>query len=504
MKTPLGALCGLLALSLLFPKNARAEAPPLESPASPGLALGQALAQALKHEPSFQVSRLEVPLSRLALNRERAAWDPRIGGRVDLTDERFPASTGLDGARVRKTDTRSTSVTLTKPFKQGGDLQLSANDNRRASNSTFTLLNPSFRSGLSVKLNKPLARTAGRDSTQRQLRQSRLDWKRAALSLREQVLNLLARTERAYWTLAANQEKQGVAKLSLNQARQLLEWNRSRVEAGALARIAVIEAQAAVAQREASLLGAELALENARIAMLEIVSPPVQPGSTVPALASLPGTLLPQLPDHEQILAQALQFNPSYRQVLLDLETSKIEVAFARDQLLPRVDLVASLELNGLGSNRENSFQQAFHANLPTYFVGLSWEVPLGRRGAHSELQRRRLRLKQALLQIKAIELKVESQVEAARRRYRLNVQTQEVTQRSLEAAQTKLNAERERYEEGMITADDLLRFQRELAEAHSRDVSARTQTSISAMEILQVAGTLPEQRGVTLAELGL
>ena len=65
-----------------------------------------------------------------------------------------------------------------------------------------------------------------------------------------------------------------------------------------------------------------------------------------------------------------------------------------------------------------------------------------------------------------------------------------------------KLEAEEQLYSEGLITADDLLRFQRELAEARFGEATTRTQASISAMRVLATAGILPERRGVALEEL--
>lgn len=466
------------------------------------LPLGEALARALEREPSFQVDRLQVPIAEIARDQQRTTWDPVLSGSATLSDDDAVASTGLDGAVVRKSDTRRASMSLVKPLEKGGQVSLTANDSRALTNSSFALLNPAYRSGVQVRLERPLARGYGRDANSRMLRRADLSLERTRHELRSKVLDLISRTERAYWNLASAQEKRDVAQISLDAARQTLDWNRSRVEAGALARIAVIEAEAAVSQREAALLNAELALENARVSLLELVDPPVRPSSQLPPLGSAPGEALPDHPEHDAVLAAALASHPSYQQALLDLRTSEIEVAFARDQVLPKIDLVASMEVNGLGSNRGNSLDQAISSDFQSYFVGLSWEVPLGRRNARRELKRRRLLVEQALRQVKNIETQLENSVEGALRRYAVNLRSQAVALKSLEAARIKLEAEQDRYKEGMITADDLLRFQRELAEAHANEVTARTQTSISAMEIWTAAGTLPERRGVALTAL--
>lgn len=487
----------LLALALASP---RAHAN--DRVGSAGLSLGDALGRALVQEPDLQVTRLAVPVAEAARDRDRAAWDLFYSGRAEFRDDDVIASTGLDGATVRKSETRTTELGLTKPLGDGSRVSLTGTDGRTVTNSSFALLNPAYRSGVQVSYQRPLARGSGRDANRRQLRRSELSLDRAGWELRAAVLDLLTRTERAYWTLASAREREDLSQLALDEAEQLLEWSRDRVAAGALARVAVVEAEAAVAARRASRLAARRSAEDAQLALLRLVDPPARPGRVLPALESRPGEALAEVPAHDALLADAFRNHPGYRQALLALTEGEVEVAFARDQTLPRVDLVATMAANGLGADRHDSVDLTSTLDFPSYFLGVSFEVPFGQRSARAELRRQRLVLEQSIRRLKSIEVDLETSIETALRRYAIDVESQAVAHLSVEAAKAKLQAERARYEEGMITADDLLRFQLELAQARASEAEARARTSITAMEMFAAAGTLPERRGVTLGDL--
>jgi outer membrane protein TolC len=468
------------------------------------LSLSEALVQALERSPQLRVARLEPTLARERVERERAGWDPVLGLVVDRSDSKLPASSGLDGAPVRDSDTTAAAVTLTRPLGDGSSVELGISDRRNASNSTFAIVNPTFRSGVSVTYRRPLLRGSGRDSNRRGLGLAELELERTRWILRREVLAVLAATERAYWNLGAARERVGVAELSLDQARTLLEGNRFRAETGALSPVSVLEAEAAVTERRDSSFLAQRARARAEVELLQRVAPPVRADLDNPVLRDSPGAALPEVPEHIELMRLAYENDPGLRLAHLDADARGVELAFAKDATLMRLDLTASLEANGLSGSRSTNSDQLAGLDYPSSFVGLVFEVPLGKRAARAEQRRAAVAVERSLAAVRVAEVDLTSRVEDARRRYRFDRQRIEVAQDRVVAAERKLVAEEQRFIEGLLPADDLLRFQRELAEARVSEVGARAGAALATVDMWAAAGVLPERRGVALDELGL
>ncbi len=469
-------------------------------PASaPPLGLAEALSRALESNPQVAVSRLSPRIAEAALRRERSAWDGRARASHEFNDVTDPAASGLDGATVRQSETRSTSFGVVQPFVDGSTLEAAWTDRRTLTNSAFALLNPQYRAGVSVTWRRPLRRGFGQDVNRRSMARAEVSLESSRWELARDVQDTLAAVERAYWNLAAARDQRSVARLSLEQAQTLLEANRYRAEAGLLARLAVVEAEAAVAERRDALLVSEREVQRAHNEVLRLVDPPARPGQKIGDLADVPGVDLPAPPVWDEVVAQLLVRNPRYRLSLLELETQKVELAFARDGLLPRLDLVTTLSTNGLAGGRGNAIEAATELDFPTWFVGLSYEMPFGNRAAKAEHERVKLTVERAVRTVKALETDLETQAFDRLQRYTTDLGRIHFSRLRIETALAKLHAEEERYREGLISADDLLRFQRELAEARASEVNSRVAASLSLLDLWALIGVLPERRGVAL-----
>lgn len=501
MHLPARGVCGALLGALLAPAlaadplDAVFSPPPLDAPP---LALAEALALALERDPELEVSRLDPRIAKHAADRDAAAWDSTLQGNYNRTLDTSQTSSRLDGARVTDTDEASGSLGVVKPLRAGGSVEAEYSHRRSETNSSFTTLNPAYRAGVAVTLRRPLLRGRRVDTSRRALHLSRVAEDQGTWTLRGVVLDTLARTERAYWALAEARRRHQVARLSLDQAETLRRTSQVKVDAGALAPIDVLEADAAVTERRAALVGAARQVAAAEATLLRLIDPPPRPGAHPPPLADAPAQGLPPAPPYEELVRLALTRNPQYRLAVLEVESEEIQLRFARDQLLPKIDMVATLRANGVDGGLGGANSQAATLDFPRYFVGFSWELPLGRRAARAEHARRRLTVERAVRRLEARQRALEGDTELALRRYRVDLAGVEVSEARVAAAAAKLAAEEGRYEEGLITADDLLRFQRELAEARSSEVSARAQASQSALELWVVSGTLADQRGVS------
>ena len=96
------------------------------------------------------------------------------------------------------------------------------------------------------------------------------------------LMDIVQRTEDAYWDLIARQDERRVAEKSLETARALLDQTQAQFEVGVVSRVEVVQAEAGVADREFSLIRAQAQERNSQDALIDVVlGPYLEPESDV-------------------------------------------------------------------------------------------------------------------------------------------------------------------------------------------------------------------------------
>ena len=140
-----------------------------------------------------------------------------------------------------------------------------------------------------------------------------------------------------------------VEERGLDLAKELLRQNEGRFKVGALARTAVLESEAEVARREANLVRVRAAQRITRDNLRALVNA----RETDDALLMIEPADRPAVPRAELDLENSLRVRYTERPELvaarLNLDGRRVERKIAENRLLPRLDLVAGVGLNGLG-----------------------------------------------------------------------------------------------------------------------------------------------------------
>src|SRR6185436_12628592 len=79
-------------------------------------------------------------------------------------------------------------------------------------------------------------------------------------------------------------------------------------------------------------------------------------------------------------IKEALELRPDYRQALLDIQRRNINLAFAKDQALPRLDLQGSLSLLGFDNTLSSSAERIARRDQTGWSVGAIFSVPIPNR----------------------------------------------------------------------------------------------------------------------------
>jgi len=348
-----------------------------------------------------------------------------------------------------------------------------------------------------------------------------LDRDRSSAQLTRQAMETVAEVEKAYWGLVAARRELNVRRGNLTLAEQQRKDTRVRIEAKTSAVSDLAQPTAEVERRRGELLQAQEWVVRAERALKLLVADGLE--DPIWAQDVIPGDA-PDTPQSPVDVARALGDARRNRPELADLTArgsqEDLQIKLARNQLKPRMDLVASYTIRGLAGDLEssslplnfpislpsslnggfgNSWSNLFDQKFPDLVVGVSFDVPIGRREtraqmAEAESDRRRVSTEMAGMheRIATEVLNAATALETAAGRI-------QAARAGLVAAQTQLRAEQDRYQAGLSTNFFVLTRQNDLAAAQLAEIAALTDYRKAQTELARASGTLLRDRGIRI-----
>ena len=192
-------------------------------------------------------------------------------------------------------------------------------------------------------------------------------------------------------------------------------------------------------------------------------------------------------PDMANALAEALVKRPELQQQALEMDNRDMNIAYFKNQKLPRIDLIATLGLNGLSGEKksdllpdteyEGSYGDAFSSMADSdgyeWKVGFTVAYPWGNRAAKSRYRQAEQEKLKALYQYKRIEGACETDVKNAWVGVSRSLERVDVAERFEELAAVTLDQEMERLEQGLSDTFRILQYQDDLIDAKIRKTTA-------------------------------
>jgi HAE1 family hydrophobic/amphiphilic exporter-1 len=164
--------------------------------------------------------------------------------------------------------------------------------------------------------------------------------------------------QHAYWELAFALHAQQVAVDNLNLAREQFRVTEAQVVAGTTAPLSRAEIDTQIAANEANLLAAAKAVALAENTFKQLVlrdpAAPEWKAAIIPT--DTPSFDLTPL-NLNDALTEARANRPELRNLRLQAEINQLDLAFARNQTRPRIDVVATISTTGLAGSPASSTQ---------------------------------------------------------------------------------------------------------------------------------------------------
>ena len=270
------------------------------------------------------------------------------------------------------------------------------------------------RSAVGLSLTQPLARDAGAEVTQAKLNMARLDTTAAEHASLDAETSVVAEAILLYQDLVFAQQRVAAAQEKINTSTRLLGEAQALSRQGRLAQTDIWEVENALARYRSALSEAiqhQRERSNRLRAMLMM-----EPSAVLfTAVDALPDVQAPLPDEAQESLRMALAKRDDYQMRKVQVEREGIQLVYAKNQKLPRIDLVASYGLNGLEYGGRMAVNVQNMRPYPGWTFGVQASLPLGtNKQAEADLQSAALRREDALLALQAMEAQIAADIDTS------------------------------------------------------------------------------------------
>lgn len=473
------------------------------------LSLADAVVKALQNNLDISIGRYTKE-SRLAdIVIEQAKFDPTISLNGQYNRQVAPLNrpilgfTGANLQEITKFDQNTSSVTadITQNLPTGAnyDLNYSPQRNYVSGPNTF-LFNPAWTGGLALTVTQPLLKNFGTalNKTFISIAQNNATVEQHVFL--DRVLTVIATVEQTFWEMVFANENLKVAQAALKAAEELLASNRAKAKAGVMSIVDVLQAEAAVASRVEQILIAEKSIRDQEDQLRRLLNPAEEELRQDLRLTPLdpPITSLEAISLQEAIDI-AMERRPEILQAGKNVESSDLNVKFAKNQMLPTLSFQGTMGLTGLGADYGDSTRRNLGGDFYNYGAGLVLSYPLGNRSAYSTYNKRQLESRNAQSSLQSVRQQVIVGVREAVRRVHTDFKRIETTRSARIMAEKQLQAEQERLKVGLSTTRFVLDFQRDLATSQGNELRATVDYNKSLSNLARNKATTLERYDLTL-----
>lgn len=398
------------------------------------LTLKDVIGLALARNRMLLNSRLDREVQRVSLEVTEDRWSPRVTASSFASRDRRDHKSGV-GARM------SLRVPTGGAFALSWDETLSSRfDDARSQTLSFS---------------QPLLKGAWADIDGATVRQARLRERIDTLAFRQASADLVVSVIGSYWALIGAARQVEIGEVSLQRAREQLGATRALIRAGRVASREAGRSEAAVANRELSLIRARNGLEATQFALLDILE--LDSAIRIRPLEAL------QVERKDVAFAQsyeaALRNRADFLQTRIRVDIAKIALAVARNNRLPDLAVRFNWTRNDSGQT-EN-------------VVRMDATIPLTDRTPALERLRADTALRKAERSVVELREAINIEVRQAVNDVEVGLRLTDLARGSRELAEANLAVERAKFGQGLSSTFEVAASEDELVQAEQAEADA-------------------------------
>lgn len=516
MKKPL-LLAGLIFAFLPF---LSAQERPLEKVE---LTLRECLMKALENNLDIAVQALDPEISSFSLRQQKDIYWPEL--RLGYFNYNYNYLTNWAVQGVNYLDrTYRYNVGLTQKIFTGGEIELSILTSSSDTTRALTLVNPSYSGEFRLDFVQPLLKGFGPKMANMEIKKAQNLLDISVVGLKSSLLQKVYEVEEAYWNLVDALENLNVYELTLSQNRERLLREREGARTGVKSSLDVLRTETEVANYENYVLSAraQAAASEDRLKGLFNMAPEGLARATALIPLDSPGLDKADL-SFEDALRTAYAESPELEKLTREMNSIKLDVSYQKNQLLPQLDLQASLWYPGqsgdvliykdnnpysgeivgkIKGSRIDSFKDVFDFKYRNWYVTLNLSIPMDSLFSKAGLAKAKLEEEKKRLEWQRTEQTIYYAVLETYKDMKNREEQINTASRYRELTETRLRAEEERYNLGLVGNEWLFQYQRDLANARVSEIKARINYRIAVAKLEKTMGVSLKKKRLRFREI--
>ncbi len=477
------------------------------------LTLEEAIAAMLQENFQIRIQEQDTLISKDAIDSAKGEFDPYFFAETwwevvnkDQNALDFVQTGAMLEQRYWEEDNIRfrTGIGGKTPF--GTKVELSMNmmegSNTITRNNPTSIFDPEYESFAGIAVTQPLLRDFGTAVNRAPIRVAELELGVTYYEREILITNQLVEVINAFHDIIYAQENLRVKQEAVELAETLLEENQKRVELGRMSQLDITQAKVQVSQAEEEVILAEDFLRDRKAALVRLIhsrrNPDILNFSVLGELESDP---IPT-PNAVQLERLAWLHRPDFLLARALVEQESVRRHYARNQMLPELNLQFNYGFTGLSNSVRNSFRRMEDMDTTQWSAGLVLRVPLSNTRARSEARAAERRRLQADIEVQRVEQQIYIDIHNAIERLETLQRRLRTAQQSIQLAEESLEVENRMLEEGRSTSFQVLQAQDALSNARTRHLAALVDLKKASAELDVVSGRLLNQYGLELTEI--
>jgi HAE1 family hydrophobic/amphiphilic exporter-1 len=320
-----------------------------------GIAIDDVVSMALSRNTDLAVSQSNRRIASFQIVAANGAYDTKFqlqpSYQVQVEAPLSPLNSGPDGGPITQI-TAGATAGFSGSTLSGGSYNVFTSAQRVDSNFIYNGYDPYYETALGFSFTQPLARNRAIDANRRQIEISRINADLSSDDAALQASNTIDSVLVAYYNLVAAWKNVAIQEDALRQAKAQSESNARLVLHGAAAPVAVVESDTQVNEFQNDVYSAiqNVASQQNTIKQL-ILGNPADPLWTANLVPTTPISNEIAEPSIDDVVLSALKRRPEVAQLRENMREENVNVAYAKDQTKPQVDLNLGVTENGFAGN---------------------------------------------------------------------------------------------------------------------------------------------------------
>jgi outer membrane protein TolC len=483
--------------------------------------LNECIIQAVKRNLGVAVQVYSSELASLSVSRSREKFLPTLGFDFGKQDQNSASYSWIDASDRVTTNYGNYGGSLSQAIPFGGNFSVSLTGYKNLTNSRFQTINPRYGNTLTFSFSQPLLKDFGWGISHKDILVARNSRDIAENDLKKNLLDIVYSVEQTYWQLVLSIESLKVRQQSLKLAEDLFDQNQKKVKIGTLAPKEILSVQSDVASRKADILQPQSQVKDYMDSLRALINSLDPAGGGEIAPADMPPFERYDI-GVDEAFALALKNRPDLKSSALGIRNRELDYAFAKNQLLPQLNLSASYWSPGIGGDQilyldnnpltgvvigripggaNMALRDAFHFKYNNWSVALSLDVPLNSVFSRAATALAKASLDQETARMKNTEQQAYLEIQTDVRAVQTNYERVNAYKIARELAEEKLAAEQAKLEAGLTTTFVVLSYQRDLANAKLMELSALIDHTLSIARLEKAMGVSLDKKNIKLID---